>query len=193
MTLSTKINDHWTIKNWCNFPFCFFLKINLLSPKISSFTDRYRIGVASLLRVPLLVTDLWQWNAEIPTSVPGPQVMLRFRGTRGRLWRCWGFWVPRGFWRIGSSAMADSLSVIPTSVIRNLSDKLYEKRKNAALEVFLLILAAGTLIVVLQWAPCSDPQLSDHCVLLFVDWEDCEAVRCRWWSRQGYRWDQFSR
>lgn len=46
--------------------------------------------------------------------------------------------------------MADSLSVIPTSVIRNLSDKLYEKRKNAALEVFLLILAAGTLIVVLQ-------------------------------------------
>ncbi|CAI9779134.1 unnamed protein product [Fraxinus pennsylvanica] len=31
--------------------------------------------------------------------------------------------------------MADGLSVIPASVIRNLSDKLYEKRKNAALEV----------------------------------------------------------
>ncbi|PON81799.1 Vacuole morphology and inheritance protein [Trema orientale] len=31
--------------------------------------------------------------------------------------------------------MADALSVIPAFVIRNLSDKLYEKRKNAALEV----------------------------------------------------------
>ncbi|KAG0465729.1 hypothetical protein HPP92_019893 [Vanilla planifolia] len=31
--------------------------------------------------------------------------------------------------------MADALSVIPPSVLRNLSDKLYEKRKNAALEV----------------------------------------------------------
>ncbi|KAM7271617.1 hypothetical protein ACFE04_030831 [Oxalis oulophora] len=31
--------------------------------------------------------------------------------------------------------MADALSVIPTAVLRNLSDKLYEKRKNAALEV----------------------------------------------------------
>ncbi|KAK4544148.1 hypothetical protein RGQ29_033017 [Quercus rubra] len=31
--------------------------------------------------------------------------------------------------------MADALSVIPASVVRNLSDKLYEKRKNAALEV----------------------------------------------------------
>ncbi|CAK9140309.1 unnamed protein product [Ilex paraguariensis] len=31
--------------------------------------------------------------------------------------------------------MADGLSVIPASVVRNLSDKLYEKRKNAALEV----------------------------------------------------------
>ncbi|GAB4840443.1 PtdIns(3,5)P(2) sythesis regulation factor [Ancistrocladus abbreviatus] len=31
--------------------------------------------------------------------------------------------------------MADALSVIPASVLRNLSDKLYEKRKNAALEV----------------------------------------------------------
>lgn len=33
--------------------------------------------------------------------------------------------------------MADALSVIPASVLRNLADKLYEKRKNAALEVFL--------------------------------------------------------
>ncbi|CAA3026097.1 protein VAC14 homolog isoform X2 [Olea europaea var. sylvestris] len=31
--------------------------------------------------------------------------------------------------------MADGLTVIPASVLRNLSDKLYEKRKNAALEV----------------------------------------------------------
>ncbi|KAJ9153046.1 hypothetical protein P3X46_026535 [Hevea brasiliensis] len=31
--------------------------------------------------------------------------------------------------------MADALSVVPFSVLRNLSDKLYEKRKNAALEV----------------------------------------------------------
>ncbi|RVX12556.1 Protein VAC14-like [Vitis vinifera] len=29
----------------------------------------------------------------------------------------------------------DALSVIPAAVLRNLSDKLYEKRKNAALEV----------------------------------------------------------
>lgn len=32
--------------------------------------------------------------------------------------------------------MADALSVIPAFVLRNLSDKLYEKRKNAALEVY---------------------------------------------------------
>ncbi|KAL2518718.1 Protein VAC14-like protein [Abeliophyllum distichum] len=31
--------------------------------------------------------------------------------------------------------MADASSVIPTAVLHNLSDKLYEKRKNAALEV----------------------------------------------------------
>ncbi|KAK9161273.1 hypothetical protein Syun_007614 [Stephania yunnanensis] len=31
--------------------------------------------------------------------------------------------------------MADALSVIPTAVPRNLSDKLYEKRKNAAQEI----------------------------------------------------------
>lgn len=35
----------------------------------------------------------------------------------------------------GLFAMAEALSVIPASVLRNLSDKLYEKRKNAALEV----------------------------------------------------------
>lgn len=34
--------------------------------------------------------------------------------------------------------MADALSVIPAFVLRNLSDKLYEKRKNAALEVYFL-------------------------------------------------------
>uniref|UniRef100_A0A2P2MT08 Protein VAC14 homolog n=1 Tax=Rhizophora mucronata TaxID=61149 RepID=A0A2P2MT08_RHIMU len=31
--------------------------------------------------------------------------------------------------------MADALSVIPASVLRTISDKLYEKRKNAAIEV----------------------------------------------------------
>jgi len=31
--------------------------------------------------------------------------------------------------------MSDALSAIPAAVHRNLSDKLYEKRKNAALEV----------------------------------------------------------
>ncbi|KAK9099801.1 hypothetical protein Scep_023231 [Stephania cephalantha] len=31
--------------------------------------------------------------------------------------------------------MADALSVIPAAVLRNLSDKLYEKRKNAAQEI----------------------------------------------------------
>ncbi|KAI0523256.1 hypothetical protein KFK09_005650 [Dendrobium nobile] len=31
--------------------------------------------------------------------------------------------------------MADAMSIIPVSVLRNLADKLYEKRKNAALEV----------------------------------------------------------
>lgn len=35
-------------------------------------------------------------------------------------------------------SMADALSVIPAAVLRNLADKLYEKRKNAALEVSLL-------------------------------------------------------
>ncbi|KAG1334863.1 hypothetical protein COCNU_03G009820 [Cocos nucifera] len=31
--------------------------------------------------------------------------------------------------------MADALSIVPASVLRNLADKLYEKRKNAALEI----------------------------------------------------------
>ena len=35
-------------------------------------------------------------------------------------------------------SMADALSVIPPAVLRNLSDRLYEKRKNAALEVLFL-------------------------------------------------------
>jgi hypothetical protein len=30
---------------------------------------------------------------------------------------------------------ADALAIIPGAVLRNLADKLYEKRKNAALEV----------------------------------------------------------
>lgn len=36
--------------------------------------------------------------------------------------------------------MADALSIISASVLRNLSDKLYEKRKNAALEVMFYLL-----------------------------------------------------
>ncbi|RCV34996.1 hypothetical protein SETIT_7G203500v2 [Setaria italica] len=35
----------------------------------------------------------------------------------------------------GASMAADALSIIPGAVLRNLSDKLYEKRKNAALEI----------------------------------------------------------
>ncbi|KAK9126765.1 hypothetical protein Scep_015611 [Stephania cephalantha] len=41
--------------------------------------------------------------------------------------------------------MADALSVIPTAVLRNLSDKLYEKRNNAAQEGGLIGLAAATV------------------------------------------------
>ncbi|KAM7261708.1 hypothetical protein ACFE04_020785 [Oxalis oulophora] len=41
--------------------------------------------------------------------------------------------------------MADALSVIPTAVLGNLSDKLYEKHKNAALEGGLIGLAAITV------------------------------------------------
>jgi len=41
---------------------------------------------------------------------------------------------------LAAVAMADALSAIPAAVLRNLADKLYEKRKNAALEVFSLTL-----------------------------------------------------
>ncbi|KAI8022176.1 hypothetical protein LOK49_LG03G02711 [Camellia lanceoleosa] len=34
-----------------------------------------------------------------------------------------------------SGKISDALSVIPPAVLRNLSDKLYEKRKNAGLEI----------------------------------------------------------
>ncbi|RWW77219.1 hypothetical protein BHE74_00014640 [Ensete ventricosum] len=40
--------------------------------------------------------------------------------------------------------MADALSLIPASVLRNLADKLYEKRKNAALEVFWWVDRTGS-------------------------------------------------
>lgn len=36
--------------------------------------------------------------------------------------------------------MADGLTAIPASVLRNLADKLYEKRKNAALEVLVCVI-----------------------------------------------------
>lgn len=45
--------------------------------------------------------------------------------------------------------MADALSVIPASVVRNLSDKLYEKRKNAALEVSFSFLCPRILTVLI--------------------------------------------
>uniref|UniRef100_A0A7N0ZTN5 Vacuolar protein 14 C-terminal Fig4-binding domain-containing protein n=1 Tax=Kalanchoe fedtschenkoi TaxID=63787 RepID=A0A7N0ZTN5_KALFE len=41
--------------------------------------------------------------------------------------------------------MGERIAVIPASVLRNLSDKLYEKRKNAALEGGLIGLAAATV------------------------------------------------
>lgn len=43
--------------------------------------------------------------------------------------------------------MADALTVIPAAVLRNLADKLYEKRKNAALEVFSLQFSFFSLFV----------------------------------------------
>ena len=49
----------------------------------------------------------------------------------------------------GFFAMADALSVIPASVVRNLSDKLYEKRKNAALEVSFSFLCPRILTVLI--------------------------------------------
>ena len=36
--------------------------------------------------------------------------------------------------------MADALTVMPAAVLRNLADKLYEKRKNAALEVLFIVI-----------------------------------------------------
>lgn len=53
--------------------------------------------------------------------------------------------------------MADALSVVPAAVLRNLSDKLYEKRKNAALEVHELHMRTislarfGELILIFFW------------------------------------------
>ena len=48
------------------------------------------------------------------------------------VFRVFGFWCCVYF----CFPMADVFSTIPAAVLRNLSDKLYEKRKNAALEVF---------------------------------------------------------
>lgn len=45
-------------------------------------------------------------------------------------------------------SMADALSVIPAAVLRNLSDKLYEKRKNAALEVCILHMHTHVLLCI---------------------------------------------
>jgi hypothetical protein len=49
--------------------------------------------------------------------------------------------------------MADALSSIPAAVLRNLADKLYEKRKNAALEVYplpLLIFSIWGLSIMIK-------------------------------------------
>ncbi|KAI7995429.1 hypothetical protein LOK49_LG11G00618 [Camellia lanceoleosa] len=51
-------------------------------------------------------------------------------------WLSWWWreeWGEKGFGSVVGSA--DALSVIPPAVLRNLSDKLYEKRKNAGLEI----------------------------------------------------------
>lgn len=42
--------------------------------------------------------------------------------------------------------MADGLTAIPASVLRNLADKLYEKRKNAALEVAMRVILCVFLV-----------------------------------------------
>lgn len=85
------------------------------------------------------------------------------------------FHFPFWFWLFLD--MADATSVIPPSVLRNLSDKLYEKRKNAALEVsfseFPKIWLLGFSIecsIVWFW---SDWILW---LLLYVAWGDCEAA-----------------
>lgn len=72
--------------------------------------------------------------------------------------------------------MADALTVIPAAVLRNLSDKLYEKRKNAALEVCLFTFLHRKLCLPL---PCC-AQLLEDCVDL--GGRDCEAVNWSWRS-----------
>lgn len=57
--------------------------------------------------------------------------------------------------------MADALSVIPPAVLRNLSDKLYEKRKNAALEVMHYVRGYACFYVCMYeraffWKICRD-------------------------------------
>ena len=58
--------------------------------------------------------------------------------------------------------MADALSVVPAAVLRNLSDKLYEKRKNAALEVHNLHMHI-ILLALLDFCLCHLPF-----ILLFI-------------------------
>lgn len=60
--------------------------------------------------------------------------MFRFKQEYIRK-RIWLFPPSLGFFDCEPVAMVDALSVVPAAVLRNLADKLYEKRKNAALEV----------------------------------------------------------
>jgi hypothetical protein len=85
--------------------------------------------------------------------------------------------------------MADALSVIPASVLRNLSDKLYEKRKNAALEVpsvshFDRFWFLGFWVgFVGSWRTCVYIYLC-VCVCVYIGRGNREAARGGWGSRQ---------
>jgi hypothetical protein len=60
-------------------------------------------------------------------------------------------------WVDSPTMAADALSIIPGAVLQNLSDKLYEKRKNAMLEVRIQFLAVFGLRAIardLRWNFC---------------------------------------
>lgn len=91
--------------------------------------------------------------------------------------------------------MADALSVIPASVLRNLSDKLYEKRKNAALEVpfvsnFDRFWFLGFWVVLLDLGGLVFISIR-VCVCVCIGRGNRKAAGGGWGSRQDYGGDQF--
>lgn len=99
--------------------------------------------------------------------------------------------------------MADTQAVIPASILRNLADKLYEKRKNAALEV-LISLSIYLSIYVYLYRLCGLNFFSHLVIVIGIGkykrkksffflsgGRDCEAASCGWGSRAGNGCDQF--